>query len=105
MLGQEVVQALRVEPARARRVDGAQGGGEVLSQTPSKRLAAMAYMSGRGTPVDAIAARRVRDDMGRRERAAFFFYRQSSENRYPLTWYLYQSPLALTIGPIPQLYW
>ncbi len=39
MLGQEVVQALRVEPVRTRRVDGVQGGGEVLSQTPSKRLA------------------------------------------------------------------
>ena len=94
MLREEVVEPFRVEPARARRVDGVQGGGEVLSQTPSKRLAAMAYMSGRGTPVDAIAASRVRDDMGRRERAASASYRQSSENRYPLVWCLYQSLLV-----------
>ena len=39
VLGQEVVQALRVEPARARRVDGVQGGGEALPQTPSPRVA------------------------------------------------------------------
>ena len=60
MLREEVVEPFRVEPARARRVDGVQGGGEVLSQTPSKRLAAMAYMSGRGTPVDASESRQRR---------------------------------------------
>ena len=39
MLREEVVEPFRVEPARARRVDGVQGGGEVLSQTPSPRVA------------------------------------------------------------------
>ena len=39
MLREEVVEPFRVEPARTRRVDGVQGGGEVLSQTPSPRVA------------------------------------------------------------------